>query len=225
MNPSPSAKAPETTRPPVPGARRSRTLLPALGRFALRAVAVAYLAGLWVDAAVGSDYLRALPTGAALFLQVAALFPDASIAITEYRAEGWLCDEQRWEEIETTAHFPLDSEHKENRFQRALFLYANQPAVLDALDAYLVERHNTGESDDGRARGHAIGGVRIDVLKTPLPIPGGAVARYVRRPLGSFSSAETQALYQTSESARALRCGAAHQGNLLDVERASARNP
>jgi hypothetical protein len=203
MEPSPFPVNDRFQSPSVQWALRP---LPALGRFVVRAIAVAYLVGFWLDGA-GCDYPHRLPGAISSFLEVAALFPDAAISVTEYRAEGWLCDEHRWEEIDTRPYFPLRPDDKENRFQRALHFYHDEPIVTRALDAYLVGRHNAGQNDDGIPRPEAIGGVRFILVKAPLPRPGAPPERYVRQSLSGFAGAELRPIYATPENERAARCG------------------
>jgi hypothetical protein len=175
-------------------------------RVALRGVAALYLVGLFLDG-VGCDVPpRVLPPAADYFLQVAALFPDAATAATDYRAEGWVCAEKRWREIRTAAYFPLDPDDKENRFQRAFHFYRDEPSVLHALDTYLVESHDARWGDDGIPRDEAIGGVRFVVVRTPIPAPGAPLTRFSRRPLMEVPDAEKHVVYRTPKSDLARRC-------------------
>jgi hypothetical protein len=157
-----------------------------------------------------------LPRAVDYFLEVAALFPDAAKFATEHRAEGWECDERTWAELDTRPYFPLDPDDKENRFQRALHFFSEEPAVLRSLEAYLVLRHNAGrEGGFGCPRStecqpsgwHAIGGVRIVVAHTKIPLPGGDVERFTRRPLTDFARADRHVLYSPTPAELATRCG------------------
>jgi len=180
----------------------------AAGRYALRALAGAYLVGLWLDG-IGCEVPRVLPRPAEYFLQVAALFPDAATAASSYRAEGWICAEQRWQELDTRPYFPLDPDDKENRFQRAMQFFREEPVVLRALDDYLVERHDAGLHDDGIPRDQVIGGVRLVVVRVPISRPGTRVERFVRRPLADVPRDERKVLYRTPKARLEQRCGAA----------------
>jgi hypothetical protein len=166
-----------------------------------------YLAGLWLDG-IGCDVpARVFPAPADYFMQVAALFPDAATAVSEFRAEGWLCEERRWQEVDTRPYFPIDPNDKENRFQRALHFFREQPAVTRALDAYLADRHNTKWREDGIPRGEAIGGVHLLLVRAPIPRPGAPLERFTRRPLESFTSDEKHVFYRTPKSKLEQRCG------------------
>jgi hypothetical protein len=179
----------------------------ASGRYALRVLAATYLVGLWLDGIGCEIPSRALPRPAEYFMQVAALFPDAATAASEYRAEGWICADQRWQELDSRPYFPLDPDDKENRFQRALRFYRDEPLVLHALDDYLVERHNAGLHDDGIPRDRVIGGARIVLVRVPIPRPGTPIERLARRPLADFAKDETRVLYHTPKARLDQRCG------------------
>lgn len=176
-------------------------------RLALRAVSVIYLAGLWLDG-VGCDWpARAMPRPVEYFMQVAALFPDAATSASQYRAEGWVCDGARWTELDVRPYFPLDPDDKENRFQRALHFYRDEPAMLGALDAYLVQRHDTRPLDDAIPADRAIGGVRLVSVREPIPRPGSEIRRYERRPLADYPVAERHVVYRTPKATIDQRCG------------------
>ena len=172
-------------------ARRART--------ALVLLAALYLASVWVDG-VGTAYVTSvLPRPIAFFAQVAALFTHASSTVIEYRAEGWLCADHRWVELDTRPYFPIDADNKENRFERAMHFYReNRPTML-ALDEYLMRRHNGAAAP--------IGGVRFLSLRIPFPEPGGRVERHERRPLDTYPEQVRHAWYRTPSSRRAERCG------------------
>jgi hypothetical protein len=178
------------------------------GRYALRLLAGAYLVGLWLDG-IGCEVPRILPRPAEYFLQVAALFPDAATAASEYRAEGWICGEQRWQELDPRPYFPLDPDDKENRFQRAMQFFRDEPVVTRALDDYLVERHDAGLHDDGIPRDRPIGGVRLLVVRVPIPKPGTPIERFERRPLAEIAKDERKILYRTPRTRLEQRCGPA----------------
>jgi hypothetical protein len=177
------------------------------GRVALRIAAAIYLVGLWLDG-VGCDLpSRALPRPVEYFMQVAALFPDAATSASQYRAEAWVCAEARWTEIDVRPYFPLDPDDKENRFQRALHFYDDEPVVLRALEQYLVQRHDTRPLADGIPADHAIGGIRLLSVREPIPPPGAVLYRFERRPLTEYPVAERHVLYRTSKAKIDARCG------------------
>jgi hypothetical protein len=176
-------------------------------RTALRWLACAYLVGVWLDG-VGSTLPRAvLPRAANYFLQVAALFPRAATASIDYRAEGWVCADKRWSEIDTRAYFPLDPDDKENRFQRVMHFFRTEERTMHALDDYLVDAHAAGHHPDGIALDQRIGGVRLSSLRIPLPKPGDAIEPMRRLPLSEYPEDERHVFYHTPRSRLAERCG------------------
>jgi hypothetical protein len=178
-------------------------------RVALRSLSAIYLAGLWLDG-VGCELpVRVLPRSAEYFMQVAALFPDAATSASQYRAEGWVCADAQWTEIDVRPYFPLDPDDKENRFQRALHFFGEEPAVTKALDAYLVQRHDTRPLGDAIPADRPIGGVRFLSVREPIPAPGSRVHRYERRPLAEYPKAERHVVYRTPKATLDERCGSA----------------
>ncbi len=168
-----------------------------------------YLAGVWLDG-VGSNLpAKVLPRTVNYFMQIAALFPKAAVMSIDYRAEGWVCEEDRWDELDTRPYFPIDPDDKENRFQRVMHFFRQHRATMHALDAYLVQSHNDGKHADGIGSDRAIGGVRLQSLRIPLPKPGDALVRPVRRPLASYPEEQRAFFYHTPKSKRAERCGRA----------------
>lgn len=166
----------------------------------LVAVAAAYLATVWLDG-VGSNLpAKLLPRAALYFGQIAALFKWAGEKQIDYRAEGWLCAERRWTEIDVRPYFPLDAGNKENRFYRAVQFYRRDRKVMRALDEYVVERENARRDDE-------IGGVRFLSLRIPYPAPGTTIAPYERRALSAYPEDQRHDWYWTPKSKRTARCG------------------
>ncbi len=97
---------------PQPDNGSPQSALRGVGRFAIWTVAILYLAGISFDGAGYYGPLAKLPEPARFYLSVSALFADASKAISEYRAEGWVCRESRWREIDTRAYCPLHADDK-----------------------------------------------------------------------------------------------------------------
>ena len=177
------------------------------GRFALRILAAAYLTGVWLDGAGSAIPARVLPRTANYFVQVAALFPRAAVASIDYRAEGFVCSEGAWIELDTRPYFPIDPDDKENRFNRVMHFFRENRPTMTALDSYLVDRHNAGASEDGIPRDRSIGGVRLLSLRVPIPSPGDRLERASRRPLSHYPEAERQVFYHTPRSRLSERCG------------------
>jgi hypothetical protein len=180
---------------------------------ALRVLAGAYLAGVWLDGVGSTLPSHVLPRVPNYFLQIAALFPRAATMTIEYRAEAWVCADRKWEELDTRPYFPLDPEDKENRFQRVMHFFRQDETTMHALDAYLVERHASGKGLDGIDPLKAIGGVRLLSLRIPLPKPGEPLERNRRLPLSAYPDDERHVFYHTPRSKAAERCGTGAEGS------------
>jgi hypothetical protein len=96
----------------------------------------------------------------------------------------------------------MDADNKENRFYRALHFFKGNRPGSQAIDEYLVTRHNLRVGHDER-----IGGVRLLSLREPLPEPGKPIAPYARRALDTYPADERKNWYWTPNSKRAARCG------------------
>ncbi len=168
-----------------------------------------YLLGVWLEGAGSSLPREVLPRTPLYFLQIAALFPHAAVNVIDYRAEAWLCQERRWQELDTRAYFPLDPDDKENRFQRVMhFLRDNRP-TMRALDEFIVSGHSAGglPVPDGLPDDAKLGGIRVLSLRLPIPEPGTALARAERKPLSDYPRSVRKNFYYTPKSKRAERCG------------------
>jgi hypothetical protein len=156
-----------------------------------------YLAGIWLEVA-GAPLYRFMPRPLHYFLQVAKLFPHAVLLRTEFRAEGYSCQDHRFRELDVRPFFPIRANDKENRFERAMFFYRRQAKVMHALDDYLVTSAN--------ARGAAIGGVRLSSLRIPIPPPGEVTEPYRRKPLDEYPPEYRKLWYQTPAAQTRARC-------------------
>jgi hypothetical protein len=199
------------TMPRSPVASR-RAQWRARGRIALRVLAVAYLLGVWLDAVGSGIPASVLPRAANYFVQVAALFPRAAVASIDYRAEGFVCVERAWKEIDTRPYFPIDPDDKENRFNRVMHFFRENRPTMTALDSYLVENHNSAGHEDGIPSDRAIGGVRLLSLRIPIPAPGDRLERVSRRPLSFYPEEQRKVFYHTPSSKLAKRCGTPIEG-------------
>jgi hypothetical protein len=179
----------------------------AQGRVALRVLATAYLLGVWLDGSGSGIPERILPRTANYFVQVSALFPWAATASIDYRAEGFICSEGAWMELDTRPYFPIDPDDKENRFNRVMHFFRENRTTMTALDSYLVYNHNSGSGEDGIPRDRTIGGVRLLSLRIPIPSPGDRLQRVSRQPLSSYPEQQRKAFYHTPRSKLAERCG------------------
>lgn len=173
---------------------------PTWRRNVLLAVAAVYLATVWLDG-VGSNLpAKLLPRAALYFGQIAALFKWAGEKQIDYRAEGWVCSEKKWVEIDVRPFFPLDADNKENRFYRAVQFYRRDRKVMRALDDFVVQRENA-RSD------RKIGGVRFLSLRIPYPPPGATIEPYKRQELATYPEDQRHNWYYTPKSKRHERCG------------------
>src|SRR5580698_2964863 len=145
----------------MPPSARPSSPHPSRARIALTALGAAYLGGVWLDGTGSTLPSRVLPRTANYFLQVAALFPRAATMSIDFRAEGWVCRDHAWAELDTRPYFPIDPNDKENRFQRVMHFFRQDETTMHALDGYLVGAHDTATHDDGIARGAELGGVRL----------------------------------------------------------------
>ena len=162
---------------------------------------VLYISALWLDG-VGVRWLdELLPLPARMFVQVSELFPNASPDSIEWRARAWRCDLDRYEELDVRPFFPIRSDDKESRFDRALFFYHRQGKVLAVLDDYLTSANNRLHPD---AR---IGGVMLLSLRVPIPPLGEPGPRHERLPIESYPpSVSRNYWYATGSDARRQRC-------------------
>jgi hypothetical protein len=179
---------------------------------ALRVLAGVYLAGVWLDGIGTTLPALVLPRVANYFLQVAALFPWAATTSIDYRAEAWVCADKKWEELDTSPYFPIDPDDKENRFQRVMHFFRQDETTMHALDAYLVERHDSGRARDGIDPNEPIGGVRLLSLRIPLPNPGEPLERNHRLPLPAYPEDQRHVWYHTPRSKMADRCASRSEG-------------
>jgi hypothetical protein len=186
----------------------ARAVWRARGRVALLTCGAAYLVGVWLDGTGSGIPAALLPRTANYFVQVAALFPRAAVASIDYRAEGFVCGDGTWMELDTRPYFPIDSDDKENRFNRVMHFFRENRTTMTALDSYLVENHNSGRREDGIPHGRPIGGVRLSSLRIPLPSPGDQLERTSRRPLSFYPDDERQVFYHTPRSRLSQHCGA-----------------
>jgi hypothetical protein len=168
----------------------------------LTGIACLYLSSIWLDSVGATVTHKLLPRTFVYFTTVACLFPHAAQAVIDYRAEGWVCSSHSWKEIETAQDFPIDADNKENRFYRAMHFFHGHRAASQALDEYLVSRHNARAS-----HGDRIGGVRLLSLRQPIPEQGKPVPPYARRPLDTYPAEQRKNWFWTRASKRAERCG------------------
>jgi hypothetical protein len=187
-----------TTKPSVGLAHTALVLLGGL-----------YLVGVWLEGVGSSIPAAVLPRTPLYFLQIAALFPRASLNVIDYRAEAWLCKEHRWQEIDTRAYFPLDPDDKENRFQRVMHFFRDNRPTMRALDEYIVDKHADHDMTrpDGLPEGATLGGIRVLSLRLPIPDPSAPLTRTGRHPLAEYPKSVRKYFYHTPNSKRTERCG------------------
>lgn len=168
---------------------------PAPLRIALVVLALGYFSVLIADHVRARGLRSVVPGPVLFFAQIADLFPEASAGIIEYRAEGWLCGQKRFEELDMGKLFPMLAGNKENRFYRLMHFYRSTPEVLRALDAYCVAHYPPIRTEAGPDR---IGGVRFMSLILPLPKDPSEVVRYTRKPLSEYPDAPRHLWYRSS---------------------------
>jgi hypothetical protein len=178
---------------------------PAWGPPWLHAVAAVlgtiYLASVWLDASGTGIPGHVLPRPALFFVQESALFPRSQPMVIEWRAEGWLCDEQRFAEIDVRPFFPIRRDDKESRFVRAMFFHFQQRKVMAALADYVTRRQNLAHPEQ------RIGGVMLLSLRVPIPPPGSPVERFHRIPLADYPpNVARKYWFVTASDDRARRC-------------------
>ncbi|MDP9000939.1 MAG: hypothetical protein M3O46_12590 [Myxococcota bacterium] len=178
----------------------------------LRALAGAYLTGVWLDGVGCGIPARVLPRAANYFLQVSALFPMSAVASIDYRAEGYACGERGWMELDTRPYFPIDPDDKQNRFNRVMHFFRENRKTMNALDSYLVDRHNSDKFEDGIPHDRPMGGVRLMSLRIPLPSLGTRLERVSRHPLSYYPEEQRKIFYHTPSSRLAERCGTPADG-------------
>jgi hypothetical protein len=174
----------------------------------LGAIAALYLASLWLDAAGSTLPERVLPSFITYFTQAAALFPKAAEAVIDYRLEGWECAESRWVELDPRPDFPIDADTKESRFHRLLHFFRQNREVMQALEAYVIKRHNV-RVRVGREAVGTIGGIRTQSLRLPIPATGQEISRFEHGALESYPVDAHHYWFWTPESRREERCRAA----------------
>jgi len=193
------AKRASDSAPAPPPDRRARW-----SRVGLCAAALAYFATVWLDGIGSAQPAKYLPRIWVYFAQIAALFKNAGLAAVDYRAEGWMCSERKWVEIDVRPYFEIDADNKENRFQRALQFHRRDRKVMRALEDYIVKHYNDAHAAS------PVAGVRFSSLRVPYPAPGAHVDRYERKPLASFPREMKHDWYFTPQTRRAEKCGTRH---------------
>lgn len=173
-------------------------------RYAPIAIAGLYLADVWLDGVGSTIPGKVLPRSLLYFGQIAALFPHAGEKQIDYRAEGWVCSERKWVEIDPRPWFPIDNDNKENRFYRAVQFYRENRKVMRALDEYVTAHHNASHDANANKK---IGGVRILSLRIPLPAPGTKINPYKREELAKYPEDQRHNWYWSPGSIRRERCG------------------
>jgi hypothetical protein len=136
------------------------------------------------------------------FTESTCLFPQADVVAQEFRLDGWSCACKAWAPIDPRAYFPIQADDKESRFQRFAYFYKATREAMQALEAWVLDRHDA--TDDGLAG--AIGGIRLTKWTRPIPDPGTDLERYEYRPLTKVPDSERKDLYYTPASKRKARC-------------------
>jgi hypothetical protein len=172
-------------------------------RRALSVVAAGFFWAVLANSAGLSQGQRSLPDSFRYFTRLACLFPSAKVATIDYRAEGYVCGSQRFVELDTRPDFPIRADDKENRFYRTGAFFRRNLEVLQALDEYLVARHNARAA---LGQGEPIGGIRFSSLRIPVPEPGDELERYRRAPLSEYPARMRKRWYETPSALLERRC-------------------
>ncbi len=172
----------------------------------MRVLVALFLVGIWLDGVGTGIDTRILPRAFAFFLQVSALFPLAAHATIDYRAEGYDCKTHQFSELDTRPYFPIDTEDKENRFNRVMRFERHNGKTMHVLDDYLVDGHNRSAHADGIPESDRIGGVRLMSLRIPIPNVGDKLERWSRKPLSFYPEKERHEFYRTPSSKIEARC-------------------
>lgn len=162
-------------------------------------VAFAYLTTVWFDGIGSTLPAKLTPRPWLYFAQVAALFKHAGMMVIDYRAEGWVCSEKKWVEIDVRPWFRIEADTKESRFHRALQFYRRERKVMRALEAYVMQRYEA-------SAGPPIGGVRFSSLRIPYPNMGDRIERMQRKPLAAYPTEMQHPWYYTPLSRRREQC-------------------
>ena len=96
-------------------------------------------------------------------------------------------------------YFPIHSDDKESRFDRAMFFYRTDKPTMEALESYVMREYNRTEADK-------IGGVVFMSLRIPIPAPGTPFPRYERVPLADHPKEQRKVWYVTPHDLVLQRC-------------------
>jgi hypothetical protein len=141
------------------------------------------------------------------FVQASSLFPEADVIAQEARLEAWVCADNAWKPIDPRPYFQIETDDKESRLQRLAYFYpryAEDRVVMEALDDYIRDKHDTGVDDGVHGK---IGGIRLYKWEQKIPAPGEPPLHYVFDPFASVPVHEHKDLYYTRMSRRKERCG------------------
>ena len=193
------SEPPKKKKEAAPTLEVARSPGPPWLRLALGIVGALYIAAVFMEGAGGARLDKIVPRPLLFFAQIAALFPRAATHHIEYRAEGLPCDGPAFE-VDVRPHFPIHSDDKESRFDRALHFYRNDRSTMEALETYVMDRYNAREPNK-------LGGMLFLSLRVPIPAPGSAFPRYERAPLADFPKEQRKVWYATSRDVVSRRCG------------------
>ena len=132
------------------------------------------------------------------FAQIAKLFPGRTQYTFEHRVQGYTCGGQLVE-VDVRPFFPIHSDDKENRFDRAIHFYSTDRPTMQALEAYVMREYNRNEPEK-------IAGVAFTRIQSPIPAPGTDFPRFERKPLADYSEKERQVFYHTPKRVVDERC-------------------
>ncbi len=149
-------------------------------------VAGVYLISVFVEGLWPDTMHRLVSRPVAYFAQIAKLFADRSEVSIDFRVEGFRCDRHQFQELDIRPYFPMHADDKENRFDRTMSFFIENPRVYAALDAYIVEHHNARVAAGDATDLPRIGGVELLSVRIPIPAPGDDFPRYHRVPIAEM---------------------------------------
>jgi hypothetical protein len=181
--------------------------LPWWATYLVTLVAGVYLVAVFVEGVWPNRAYRALSRPVVYFAQIAKLFADRSEFEIEFRVEGFDCEHHQFRELDVRPYFPMHANDKENRFDRTMSLFLENPRVYRELESYILDRHNARVAAGEATDLPRIGGVELISVRIPIPEPGDDFPRYRRVPLSDLPlTLERKVWYITHLDDRMRRC-------------------
>ena len=181
--------------------------LPWWATYLVSFIAGFYFIAIFVEAVKPDSMHKLMSRPGAYFAQIAKLFAERSEMAIDYRASGFRCDTQKFEELDVRPYFPMHADDKENRFQRTMGFFLKNQKIHRALERYIIDSHNASVASGAKTELPRIGGVELLSLRIPIPDPGSEFPRYSRIPLAEIPPTWTRKVwYVTPPKEAAERC-------------------